>query len=265
MENTLAQLLDRPIAYHRIFVTLTGSVTAAVMLSQAVYWSRRTGEDGWFFKTREEWEEETGMGRAEQETARKKLKESGFWQEKRIGLPARMFYRVDFEAMANSLSANQMAGIKQSARPDSGHQLGRIPANRNAGIKPTFIIETTSETTSETTTNTETVPAIAETGAAKNKPCPHEEIIDLYHKILPALPRVLVQRWKGSLRERNLRSLWQADEIHRDMRFWEWFFRAVRTNPHWLGENDRGWTADLGWLVKRENFDKVCTRGYACR
>ena len=29
--------LDRPIAFHRCFVTLTGSVTVALMLSQAVY------------------------------------------------------------------------------------------------------------------------------------------------------------------------------------------------------------------------------------
>jgi hypothetical protein len=36
----LIDLLDRPIAFHRIFVELTGSVLAAVMLSQAFYWSR---------------------------------------------------------------------------------------------------------------------------------------------------------------------------------------------------------------------------------
>ena len=35
--HPLLQLLDRPIAFHRCFVTLTGSVTAALMLSQALY------------------------------------------------------------------------------------------------------------------------------------------------------------------------------------------------------------------------------------
>ena len=37
----ILDLLDRPIAYHRIFARLTGSVHAALMLSQAVYWQNR--------------------------------------------------------------------------------------------------------------------------------------------------------------------------------------------------------------------------------
>ena len=53
-------LLDRPIAYHRVFVTLTGSVKAAVLLSQAVYWQKRAKQtDGWWYKTAEDWEDET--------------------------------------------------------------------------------------------------------------------------------------------------------------------------------------------------------------
>ncbi|MCI0653669.1 MAG: hypothetical protein L0Y39_04225, partial [Methylococcaceae bacterium] len=61
----LADLLDRPIAFHRSFVQLTGSVTAALVLSQAVYWQRRVSEDhdGWWYKTRSQWIEETGLSR----------------------------------------------------------------------------------------------------------------------------------------------------------------------------------------------------------
>ena len=33
----ISQFLDRPIAYHRSFVTLGAGITGAVMLSQAVY------------------------------------------------------------------------------------------------------------------------------------------------------------------------------------------------------------------------------------
>ena len=56
---SIARLLDRPIAYHRCLVTLTGSVTGAVMLSQAIYWQNRCNGD--FYKTQAEWEEETGL------------------------------------------------------------------------------------------------------------------------------------------------------------------------------------------------------------
>ena len=40
-------ILDRPIAYHRIFARITkGGVTAGVLLSQMVYWSSRGKDTG---------------------------------------------------------------------------------------------------------------------------------------------------------------------------------------------------------------------------
>jgi len=92
-------------------------------------------------------------------------------------------------------------------------------------------------------------------------PCPHEEIIKLYHEKLPELQTVIVSRWKGSKREKVLQTRWREDERHQDMQFWDWFFSTVRTNPHWMGENGSGWRADLGWLLERRNFDKVIERG----
>ena len=65
--------LNRPIAFRRALVDLTGSVQAALMLSQAIYWQERvTREDGWWYKSIEEWQEETGLTRRRLETARKK-------------------------------------------------------------------------------------------------------------------------------------------------------------------------------------------------
>jgi hypothetical protein len=52
---TAIQILDRPIAFHRCLVRVTKSVAAALMLSQAIYWSNRTKDpDGWFWKTAED-------------------------------------------------------------------------------------------------------------------------------------------------------------------------------------------------------------------
>ena len=115
------RLLDRPIAFHRIFVELTGSVTAALMLSQAVYWSRRTKDKaGWFYKTQEEWTEETGLSRSETTTARKKLKGFDWWQEdlrKADGAPT-VHYRINMKSLYRDLTgleaANGIAGIQQN-------------------------------------------------------------------------------------------------------------------------------------------------------
>lgn len=92
-------------------------------------------------------------------------------------------------------------------------------------------------------------------------PCPHSEIIRIYHESLPELPRVAESRWSGSVRAKNLETRWKEDPRHQQIEFWEWFFQTVKTNPHWMGENGRGWRSDLGWLLKRENFDKVIDRG----
>lgn len=91
-------------------------------------------------------------------------------------------------------------------------------------------------------------------------PCPHQEIIDLYHEILPELRGVIASRWSGT-RQKNLQARWREDKQHQTMKFWNWFFRAVRANPHWMGRGDRKWQADLGWLLKPENFTKVVEHG----
>lgn len=54
-------LLDRPIAFQRSFIRTDIGVTAALFLSQMIYWTNRSDDDGWVYKTQEEWEEETGL------------------------------------------------------------------------------------------------------------------------------------------------------------------------------------------------------------
>jgi hypothetical protein len=90
--------------------------------------------------------------------------------------------------------------------------------------------------------------------------CPHMEIIDAYHEALPELPGIVKSRWSGSKDEEALRARWREDARHQSLDFWRRFFAAVRTNPHWMGENDRGWSASLRWLVQRSSFDKVIDR-----
>lgn len=166
-------LFDRPIAFHRCFVTLTGSVTAALMLSQALYWQRRCKDpEGWWYKTRDDWFEETGLSRYEQEGARKRLRKLGVMQEHLRGVPATIWYRVNEDLLLEDLPkvAQQKAsnpvpvGGKPAVQlvenqPSSwrkNHQLdGGKPANWLAGFPPSFKgAETTTEITTETTTTT---------------------------------------------------------------------------------------------------------------
>jgi hypothetical protein len=135
--DNLQSLLDRPIAFHRCFVTLTGSVAAALMLSQAVYWSRRTRKDGWFYKTQKEWEAETGLTRREQDTARRSLRATGFWEENLRGVPAKLHFKVSVEKLLSSLA--------ESAKLDDTNPSHLVGASGQALL----LTETTTDTTSK--------------------------------------------------------------------------------------------------------------------
>ena len=101
-------LLGRHIAFHRRLVDLTDSVKAALLLSQSIYWTRRGRDiarnDGWFHKTTEQWARETGLSQREQTGARDALKGLAFVQECRIGVPARMHFRLDLEQLGDQLT-----------------------------------------------------------------------------------------------------------------------------------------------------------------
>lgn len=106
----------KPIAFQRVFVELTGSITSALLLSQAVYWSQRTkSDDGWFYKTQEEWEDETGMTRYELDNAKKKCER--YLKVELRGIPAKNYYFVDFEALDTDcgISANKFVENQQTS------------------------------------------------------------------------------------------------------------------------------------------------------
>jgi hypothetical protein len=104
----LLEVFDLPVTFHRCLVPLTGGVTAAVMLSQAI-WTTQTidpAANGWFTKSRDEWVDETGLSRWEQQTARRALRTAGFLEERRIGMPAKLWFRVRPEAVWRALQAH---------------------------------------------------------------------------------------------------------------------------------------------------------------
>lgn len=142
-------LLDRPIAFHRPFVALTGSINAALMLSQAIYWAKRTRDpEGWFYKTQADWEDETGLTRAEQDGARKRLRALGFWHEERRGVPAQLHFRIDLAALEKALgyqiAENRQSRLQETSKLDCGK-----PANKFAENQQTLTTEITTETTTE--------------------------------------------------------------------------------------------------------------------
>ncbi|MHB8149498.1 MAG: hypothetical protein ACYDIB_05000 [Desulfobulbia bacterium] len=150
----LTDLLSRPVAYHRVFRAITGNTVAAIMLSQALYWQHmvdrgKGGKNGWWYKSGADWNEELGLNRSEQETARKILITGGLLKTEKRGVPARMWYHLDLNFLEKKLQEYQQnAGIPQTR--NSNKQVCRNPAGKFAVFRQT-ISETTSKTTSKNT------------------------------------------------------------------------------------------------------------------
>lgn len=192
--SDLTGLLDRPIAYHRIFAHVCGDPIAAIFLSQAFFWSPRTRDsDGWFYKTQAEWFSETGLTRRHQETARKKLVSLGILEEVRRGIPAQLFFRVDVARLAELIrafldrdkgeddsgkgeesgqsrmadSAKQGAPTEQSRTAGSANQERRVaPDQEGAPRQPLTGTKSTTENTPKTTTAEPDVVADEDVNAA---------------------------------------------------------------------------------------------------
>lgn len=107
----LLEVFDLPVSFHRCLVPITGGVTGALMLSQAI-WTTQTIDrtaNGWFSKSQDQWSDETGLSRWEQETARRALRSAGFLEERRVGMPAKLWFRVRPEAVWRALRAHTPA------------------------------------------------------------------------------------------------------------------------------------------------------------
>jgi len=86
--------------------------------------------------------------------------------------------------------------------------------------------------------------------------CPHQDIIALYHELLPLCPRV--RSWT-SQRQALLRSRWRE---HPDMDWWRGYLSHVAESAFLTGRAPPApgrlpFLADLEWLVRPANMARV--------
>lgn len=94
-------------------------------------------------------------------------------------------------------------------------------------------------------------------------PCPHQQIIDLYHRVLP-MGRT-VREWTPA-RAQALRARWREQPKRQRLEWWEKFFRYVSESKFLTGQaasrDHRPFEISLDWLVKAENMAKVIEGAY---
>jgi len=94
--------------------------------------------------------------------------------------------------------------------------------------------------------------------------CPHQEIIKIYHKILPMCPRV--SQWTET-RAKLLKSRWAELAQRQDPEWWAAFFRHISESIFLTGnapgrDGQRPFVADLEWILKLNNFVKIIEGKY---
>lgn len=113
-EKLLKQGNCYPVAYYPVLARLAGSVNAGMMLSQALYWTFRTGPDGWFYKKADEWELETALSRHEQNGARRLLREKNLIEEKVKRVPPIVHFRVNLPKVLQDIELATQSRIASS-------------------------------------------------------------------------------------------------------------------------------------------------------
>lgn len=144
------KILGRPIAYHPRLARLLGSVNAAILFGQLVYWSDKTKHELGIYKTAAQIEDETGLSVKEQETARKKLKEHGVLLETHKRLEHRLYFKIDFAAydeLVYKYLANIETGNTETPNDESPNNKTEIPETQkgDSGNDKSGVREATKE------------------------------------------------------------------------------------------------------------------------
>jgi hypothetical protein len=99
------------VTYFPILAKLCANPKAALMLGHAIYLTRSiamagdtANREGWFWKSEKDWHKATGLSLREQATSRACLCELGFVSERRAGMPARLYFRVNLDALGQRLA-----------------------------------------------------------------------------------------------------------------------------------------------------------------
>jgi len=126
----LKSFLGRIVNYHPDLARMLKSPTAAIMLSQGMYWQMQNEEKegiSYFWTTGEQWLIQTGLTLDQQKTARTLMSKRGFWLEQLRGVPARLYFSIDIEELYN-----QMNDFLESEKQEK-------PKNKNTDFPKTSI------------------------------------------------------------------------------------------------------------------------------
>lgn len=143
-------LSDRPVAFHPELARLLGGINEALFFQQIAYWSDKGDDPDWIYKTQADLAAETALTRGQQERARATLRRLGVLQEVKRGVPAKLYYRLDWAAVYALMGIAQDAQNTHPCMRKTRTQAGAKRPAQDARNAPT-ITESTAESTQRET------------------------------------------------------------------------------------------------------------------
>lgn len=288
MRNTAMELslflkkIGRSIAYRPKLAKLFGGATAEIFFEQILYWQDKAeNQDLGVYKTQAELEEETGLSRKEQETARQKLRAIGVLIETYKRLEHRVYYKIDMVKLNDLLKT--FANVQSELSPMPESDIGDSPKrtfvntldyntrlhtnNNNTPLPPK------TDNTDFAEQNTLSADADDEGGEKENLPAKQKKsragekiyfqaVIDIYNHVNEETgSRLSFVETLNEKRKRGIKKLLAA--LHEPtLECVESYFRELfnKLRPFHLGEDEKSgstWRANFDWAIREDTLIKV--------
>lgn len=185
------------------------------------------------------------------------------------------FFEFDSDVWRSKRADEEIT--KYRLKADSARNANRIKTEKKSALITELKSELQSEPNHIVTKNQEPITNNQEPNIktisveSKIPPCPHNEIINIYHEVLPELPRVV--SWNKT-RESYLKQRWRQMFVEFECKDTEdgldWFrndfFVFVKGSKFLTGKvvskDRKPFLADLEWMIKPTNFTKIIERKY---
>lgn len=203
------------------------------LASEYNYYSKegKLEEDGMFFSTIENIADRTGLSRYQQAEALKKLNEMGIVKTIVKGVPAKRYFKLDVEKLANQLANNSQSSLQKTDKLD----VKKLATNNN-NIK---IINNNNNKNRE---------------GEGDKENENQEIERVYEHYLDTFGTTAGRYKLTDKRKAKLKSRLQDCGA-------EMLIDAIdhaRADYFYNGNNDRGWKADLDFIIRSyENVERL--------
>lgn len=262
-ESQFVQNAGRPITYFPKWGRVLG-VTEAIFTQQLLYWMPKAAdEDGWVYKTFEEWEAETGLSTKQLQRIQKKLIGMNILKVKHERLIHRKYYQIDMDVLDQYLNPpSNQRGFPEMTKGKFGN-CQKVSSGDDERSVRTIDTESTAESTAESTNNPPTPQRGDDVPPFHSglPPIPYDEIVAEWNSTpLPRIERLTRER------KEKIRSRWK-DQYFREN--WKTAIKTAGASEFLCGggrpknPGEKPFVMDIGWFLKNDtNFTKIMEGKY---